>query len=150
MILQVYEDSLGKIAENYGPLSKQTERKLRVLDRHIKNFLDRLHEVSMTDFVNVVIVSDHGMTYGSQPQASSHPPHFPVEEYDIKKIQLGTALEQVRDKVQMVVGSGAYSMVYPQNELDTVNIANSLRRSMAGSNVEVCIGYEGCPEMTLL
>ena len=47
---------------------------------HLEN---RLNATSMTDFVNVVIVSDHGMTYG----------HHSPYEVEIKKVKLSNHLK---------------------------------------------------------
>ena len=94
----------------------------------------------MEPHINIVIVSDHGMTYGSQPVPAHHPKNFPLDDYDIKKIPLGPALERVMDKVNMVVGSGAYSMVYPKHPRDTIQIAGNLARSLARSDVNVSKG----------
>ena len=64
-----------------------------------------------------MILSDHGMTYGSepiggmprknsmmQPQQSAHK--------GVKKAPLSKALRGLHRDISMVVGSGAYSMVY--------------------------------------
>ena len=65
--------------------------------------------------VNVVILSDHGTTYGSEPiggmprtnSMGSQPLHKGV-----KKVPLMKALRGLHREIAMVVGSGAYSMVY--------------------------------------
>lgn len=133
----VYEEGLGKACEDWGPLSTQAERKLRRLDIHIKTFLTRLREANMEPYVNVVIISDHGMTYGSQPIPGNHPNNFPFNDYNIKQVQLGPALDRVRNKVKMVVGSGAYSMVYPKKDIDAMEVAGALKTSMSRYNGDV-------------
>ena len=106
-----------------------------MLDSHIKTFLGRLKQANMDRNVNIIIVSDHGMTYGSQPMMAQHPLNFPIDAYDIKKVSMGNALDMVRSKVKMVVGSGAYSMVYPRHKGFTDDIVNHLKRSMRGVDV---------------
>ena len=44
-------DTLGKVAEEFGPLSVNVEKKLREFDKDIQNILQRLKEVGMDDFV---------------------------------------------------------------------------------------------------
>ena len=45
---------------------------------------DRLNHTSMTEFVNVVIVSDHGMTYG----------HSSPYELEMNKVKLSNHLQK--------------------------------------------------------
>ena len=65
--------------------------------------------------MNVVILSDHGMTYGSEPiggmprrNSMSQPP----QHKGVKKVSLMKALRGLHRDIHSVVGSGAYSMVY--------------------------------------
>ena len=44
---QMYDESLGKAAEQFGPLSRRVEKRLRAMDRDIKRFLHRLRVVQM-------------------------------------------------------------------------------------------------------
>jgi hypothetical protein len=46
-------------------------RRLQKLDQTMKDLEDRLTETSMKDFVNVIVLSDHGMTPGNRPTVSS-------------------------------------------------------------------------------
>jgi hypothetical protein len=43
------------------------------LDRGVKHLAERLNVTNMADIVNVVILSDHGMTYASPPMKRHHP-----------------------------------------------------------------------------
>ena len=74
-------------------------------------------------------MSDHGLTYGSNPIYSQHPPNFRLEAVNVKKIHLGQVLKRVRRKVKMVVGSGAYAAVYPMRAHDTTAIVETLRNN---------------------
>lgn len=57
LLFQIYEDSLGKAAEAFGPLSKNVEMRLRALDKSIQNFLVRLREVRMDQIVSESFLS---------------------------------------------------------------------------------------------
>ena len=68
--------------------------------------------------VNVVILSDHGMTYGSEPiggmPRNSMMMHGAPK--GLKKAHLSRALRGLHRSISMVVGSGAYSMIYLKDE----------------------------------
>ncbi len=51
------------------------------LDRGVKHLAERLNVTNMADIVNVVILSDHGMTYASPPMKRHHPKGY--TSYDI-------------------------------------------------------------------
>ncbi len=85
--------------------------------------------------VNIVLVSDHGMTYGSNPIPAYHPPSFPLSSVDVQKVDLGSALQPVRNDVAMVVGSGAYSMVYTRSDRYVDSTVDVLKRSVPGIDV---------------
>uniref|UniRef100_A0A0K2TR93 Ectonucleotide pyrophosphatase/phosphodiesterase family member 6like [Oryzias latipes] n=1 Tax=Lepeophtheirus salmonis TaxID=72036 RepID=A0A0K2TR93_LEPSM len=128
----VYEGSLGESAEEYGPLSTKVEETLRELDNSLKIFLNRFKRINMEDKVNIIIMADHGMAYGSNPIAMNHPQNFPLQSIDVVKVSLGEKLGNVRHKVRMLVGSGAYSMIYPKKFRYTGEIVSILRRNLHG------------------
>ena len=90
-----------------------------------------------------MIMSDHGMTYGSDPLRQRHPQSYssvpPSPAKHVKKLALGTALDRVQDKVARVVGSGAYAMVWPSKRPSELrnrqDIVNELRRRLRGCEV---------------
>ena len=55
---------------------------------------------------------------------------------------MGPALDRVRNKVKMVVGSGAYSMVYPKKDIDAMEVAGALKTSMSRYNGDVQVRFE--------
>jgi len=59
----IYEDTLAKSAEEFGPLSNRTMAKLQELDQAMELLESRLMVTHMKGFVNVVVLSDHGMTH---------------------------------------------------------------------------------------
>lgn len=48
----MYEDSLGKVAQEFGPLSTNVEKRLRQIDDDIRFFLNRLRESRMDRHVS--------------------------------------------------------------------------------------------------
>lgn len=71
-------------SEQFGPLSKETERQLRRLDSMIDDQLTRMKQARMDELVNFIILSDHGMTYGANPAVNQHPyANFPFERYSV-------------------------------------------------------------------
>lgn len=72
-------------------------------------------------------MSDHGMTYGSNPILNQHPHGFPIDSVSVRKVHLGKELRRVQRKIHMVVGSGAYSMIYPHHEQDIPEVVAELR-----------------------
>lgn len=99
----IYDLTLEKAGEDFGPFSDQVEGKLRQLDSAMEHLENRLNATSMTDFVNVVIVSDHGMTYG----------HHSPYEVEIKKVKLSNHLKA--GTYRWIVGTGSHAGVYPKS-----------------------------------
>ena len=95
--LQVYDDSLLKASAKFGPLSKEAERALRILDGMIDSFMDRIHNANMKDLVNFIIMSDHGMTYGANPTVESHSSFdgFPYSRHEVRSVSMEAAIRPV-------------------------------------------------------
>ena len=104
-----------RASEQYGPLSRQTENQLKELDSMVDKLLTRMKKTRMDELVNFIIMSDHGMSYGNNPSIQQHSyPSFPFDKYEVHKVSMEAALRPVRNKVRMVIGEGAYAMVYPR------------------------------------
>ena len=129
----VYDDSLGKAAEEFGPLSNHVERKLRELDFAVGKLFKRLNDSSMDPYVNVIIMGDHGMTYARDPDPRLHPrgfkPHQAGVVGNVRRISLYQILRRVSGLVKMIVGDGAYAMVYPSSERVRVQVISTLERA---------------------
>lgn len=99
----VYEDSLGKAAQQWGPNSEGTKRALAKIDENLSTLIHRLNQTDMLPHVNIVITGDHGIT--RRPQGD-------------KQIEIGKVLRdsQLLRDVSMIVGSGAYSMIHPKDD----------------------------------
>ena len=62
--------------------------------------------------MNIVIMSDHGMTYGSNPNPVTHPSAFDTNSVRIRHVRPRDLLKHVKGLVRRVVGYGAYSQVW--------------------------------------
>ena len=50
----------------------------------VSNVLDRMNSTRMSDLVNFVILSDHGMAYGSTPMLAGHQiANFPFDKFKV-------------------------------------------------------------------
>ena len=129
----MYEDSLLKASAQYGPLSAETERALRTLDAYLMEQLRKMEETQMDKITNVIILSDHGMTYGADPMRQHHPINFKAENHAaIREYSLAQALKPVERQVRMVIGEGAYAMVYPKDPSMTLTVLDALDMSLRG------------------
>jgi len=100
----IYDSTLEKTGEDFGPFSPQTEAKLAQLDSALEHLENRLNDTHMTDFVNIVILSDHGMTYG----------HHSPDDVEIRKVKLSNHLKS--GTYRWIVGSGSHAGIYPKDK----------------------------------
>ena len=77
-----------------------------------------------------MFLTDHGMSYGMSPQPRYHPHKFPVGRFTVNEVSVGDALQSMKSMVSMIVGSGAYAMVYPSDEQYTDQIVSQLRETL--------------------
>lgn len=57
----LYFDEPDETAHKYGPLSKEVRDKIRKLDDALGYLRQKLNETGLTDKMNIIITSDHGM-----------------------------------------------------------------------------------------
>ena len=96
----------------------------------------RLAETRMDEHVNFIIMSDHGMSYGANPTKNHHPfPNFPLNKYKPRTVSMEAAIRPVGRKVRMVVGEGAYAMVYPVYPKDTHAVLEALHNTLKGVEI---------------
>ncbi|KAH9933195.1 Phosphodiest-domain-containing protein [Epithele typhae] len=67
-LITVYEPSLDQAGHKYGPGSTQVDKVLKQVDVFAKDIHDQLEARNLTDIVDIVFVSDHGMTDTSHPE----------------------------------------------------------------------------------
>ena len=64
---QIYEETLAKSAEEYGPLANKTMERLQEMDKAMEHLDSRLTVTKMKEWVNVVVLSDHGKKFFNVP-----------------------------------------------------------------------------------
>ncbi|OCH90922.1 Phosphodiest-domain-containing protein [Obba rivulosa] len=67
-LIMAYEPSLDQAGHRAGPASELVNRVLKSVDGFAKNLHDELEARNLTNIVDVVFVSDHGMTDTSRPE----------------------------------------------------------------------------------
>ena len=60
--ITMYFDLTDGIGHRYGPISPEIDMAISSLDSTLGNLLSGLEEIQMRDSVNIILVSDHGMT----------------------------------------------------------------------------------------
>jgi len=127
IFVQIYEGSFGEAAEQFGPMSPQAERALRIIDQFLQNFLARLQAAQMGKSVNVILMSDHGIASADDRTVG------------VSRPSIGRALDKYGAShwVRMVVGDGAYSMVYLKRGMERFmdKVVHALKKGMGGCQV---------------
>ncbi|KAH0585957.1 hypothetical protein H2248_007243 [Termitomyces sp. 'cryptogamus'] len=67
-LIMAYEPSLDQAGHATGPMSARVNRTLSEVDSFAKDLQFALHARNLTDIVDIVFVSDHGMTDTSHPE----------------------------------------------------------------------------------
>ncbi|XP_068244371.1 glycerophosphocholine cholinephosphodiesterase ENPP6-like [Palaemon carinicauda] len=87
--VQVYTEHADNTGHNYGPDSEEVAMAIRDLDDVLTVLLDELEDRELADITNIVIVSDHGMTY-TAPGA--------IERHEIDQYLDINLVENIADK----------------------------------------------------
>ncbi|KAF5382470.1 hypothetical protein D9615_002739 [Tricholomella constricta] len=67
-LVMAYEPSLDQAGHATGPMSARVNKTLAQVDDFAKDLQSALHARNLTDIVDIVFVSDHGMTDTSDPE----------------------------------------------------------------------------------
>ncbi|KAK1228074.1 hypothetical protein PQX77_008899 [Marasmius sp. AFHP31] len=86
-LILAYEPSLDQAGHLTGPMSDLVNKTLATVDTFARNLHDSLAERNLTDIVDVVFVSDHGMA------DTSHPEHIYVDDEDMLGLDGLAAIE---------------------------------------------------------
>ena len=62
LIVGIYHQDVDKFGHHYGPNSPQVKEAIKEIDREISSLLDYIDDNNLQDTVNLILVSDHGMT----------------------------------------------------------------------------------------
>ncbi|XP_068244131.1 glycerophosphocholine cholinephosphodiesterase ENPP6-like [Palaemon carinicauda] len=116
--VQVFTSRIDDVGHTHGPGSKEVQDAVRSVDNVIDILLDELEERELTDKVNIIVVSDHGMADTSEEAVKRHeidtyldPAHVEnIAEYgafmNIKATE-GNA-EKVFDALKSIPGISVY------------------------------------------
>ena len=61
MLVSVWLQLYSRLGHEFGPRGRRTKQAIRDIDDIINDLYDEIEERKMSDDLNVVIVSDHGM-----------------------------------------------------------------------------------------
>jgi alkaline phosphatase D len=100
-LVMLYFHEPDNTGQKYGPRSKENKLMVESVDRTIGNILNKLKTLTIYKKLNVILVSDHGMT----------------EIDKTKKIVLSKYIDTKKIKME---GSGAYTLLYSDenNEIE--------------------------------
>lgn len=79
----LYVPQVDQAGHLYGPYANQTMRELRLADKSIGRILDGIAERNLTDIVNIMIVSDHGMSETDKTRLIFYDQELTKEELDL-------------------------------------------------------------------
>ncbi len=92
-LVMLYFHEPDNTGQKYGPKSNENKRMVELVDRTIGNIINKLKTLNIYQKLNVIIVSDHGMT----------------EIDKTKKIVLSKYIDTKKIKLE---GSGPYTLLY--------------------------------------
>ncbi len=94
--ITLYFDLVDTYGHNYGPHSFETNKAVQVVDSVLGILLQGLNKLNLTDSVNLIVVSDHGMT-------------------DVSNERLINIEELVDNEKVKIIGKGAFSHIFAEN-----------------------------------
>lgn len=95
-LVQIYCELTDYVGRRDGPNSKELSEVVEKIDKEIIDMIGKLEKLDLLNKVNVVIVSDHGMT---------------TIDKDVKRVELSAYVNIAN--VQNILGEGAVVGVYP-------------------------------------
>ena len=131
----IYVELTDKIAHRYGPNSEEIKETVRQVDSEISHLLARLQQRHLQDKVNIMIVSDHGMSYVA-PENTINTTHY-IDPADTIAIIGGNTIAGVLpvDGLAEKVRPG---IVVPLSRIGFRGIRRGLVVTMPGSQAWVC------------
>lgn len=108
--ITLYFHDTDSEGHKHGTRSRQIDSTIAVVDSLIGVIRKRIDEIGMRDSINIIILSDHGMT-------------------DIKKDGIINLKEIIGEIPCKVNSTSAFAMIKPENELDLKKIYDKLKKS---------------------
>ncbi|RWS09659.1 ectonucleotide pyrophosphatase/phosphodiesterase family member 6-like isoform X1 [Dinothrombium tinctorium] len=114
-LAMMYYDPIDRQGEEAGPNSKQTRRAVRKFDKILQQLLEKIEYEKIADEMNVIVVSDHGMT----------------EKKEIIKLE-----DHVDENdIEIIAGDGAFVMILPEKGRETKVYEQLRQANVKGLNV---------------
>ena len=112
----IYVEPSDAVGHKYGPESQEIKDMVKELDKRVDIIQDELEKRNLTDKVNVIIVSDHGMANRWEKQMINMS-HY-IEEEDLQRSIFGGPLAYLWPKPNklMKVRQGVLSRKYNEWE----------------------------------
>ncbi|CEI95512.1 hypothetical protein RMCBS344292_09696 [Rhizopus microsporus] len=105
----LYVPQVDQAGHTYGPFANETMRQLSIADKSIGRLLRGITERNLTDIINVIVVSDHGMSQTDKTRLIYYDEELTEEElsliwqietYPILGIRLHPAIKNEEDAVE--------------------------------------------------
>ncbi|EER00506.1 ectonucleotide pyrophosphatase/phosphodiesterase, putative [Perkinsus marinus ATCC 50983] len=119
----LYFDEPDHSGHRYGPGTEETLAAVRRVDSAIGVLRDRLHEIQASGEVNVILTSDHGMTWATNPGIN--------------------LADGVDPEIVNITTTGPVTHIWPHDAHEAESIRASLEKSAAGHMV--CYLRENIP-----
>jgi ectonucleotide pyrophosphatase/phosphodiesterase family member 5 len=108
--LALYFSDVDSEGHRTGPYSDELNQTIELVDSLMGRLLDRLEEIDMLDRINIIIVSDHGMTEVSPDRVIEL--HPILNDFDV-----------------LTDGVGTVTMIKPENPDDMIPLYRRLKES---------------------
>lgn len=81
--ITLYFETVDGAGHATGPASADVIREIEIVDHHIGDLLDNIEEMHMADQVNIIVVSDHGMSRLSRERVIFLDDYINLDDVDI-------------------------------------------------------------------
>jgi endoglucanase len=88
-LVMIYLTDVDDTTHHYGPNTPHTANAVASLDRTLTRLLDSLHALPQRDSVNVVVLSDHGMSDATQAKMLALRPVLAAAGIDSTRVEMG-------------------------------------------------------------
>lgn len=115
----IYYEAVDATGHKYGPNTEERRKALQDIDKAVNKLQEKLIKKNLSDKVNIIIVSDHGMSDTSSTKVTY------INLQDVIKVE----------DIEMMLDKGSLTMIKPKkNKLDAV--INDLKKAnIRGLNI---------------
>ncbi|XP_022254255.1 ectonucleotide pyrophosphatase/phosphodiesterase family member 6-like [Limulus polyphemus] len=94
----MYYEAVDAMGHTYGPKSKQCKQSVQDIDNIVNTLLDEISSRKLKDEVNIIIISDHGMTSSKSPKVKAINVSTVLDPNDIVKMLNKGAATYIRQR----------------------------------------------------